>query len=35
MQYIYEEDKKGALERLGRQAKFKLRALWSFRNGKN
>jgi len=33
-QYIYEEDKKSALERLGRQATFKFRALWSVRDGK-
>jgi len=33
-QYIYEEDNKGALERLGRQATFKFRALWSVRDGK-
>ena len=34
MQYIYEEDNKSALERLGRQATFKFRALWSVRDGK-
>ena len=34
MQYIYEEDKKSALEHLGRQATFKFRALWSVRDGK-
>jgi len=33
-QYIYEEDKKSALVRLGRQATFKFRALWSVRDGK-
>ena len=33
-QYIYEEDKKSALDRLGRQATFKFRALWSVRDGK-
>jgi len=33
-QYIYEEDNKSALERLGRQATFKFRALWSVRDGK-
>jgi len=32
-QYIYKEDK-SALERLGRQATFKFRALWSVRDGK-
>ena len=32
-QYIYEEDK-SALERLGQQATFKFRALWSVRDGK-
>ena len=34
MQYIYEEDKKSALEHLGWQATFKFRALWSVRDGK-
>ena len=34
MQYIYEDDNKSALERLGRQATFKFRALWSVRDGK-
>jgi len=34
MQYIYEEDNKSALERLGRQATFKFRALWSVGDGK-
>ena len=33
-QYIYEEDNKSALERLGQQATFKFRALWSIRDGK-
>jgi len=33
-QYIYKEDNKSALERLGRQATFKFRALWSVRDGK-
>ena len=33
-QYIYEEDNKSALERLGRQETFKFRALWSVRDGK-
>jgi len=33
-QYIYEEDNKSALERLGRQATFKFRALRSVRDGK-
>ena len=33
-QYIYEEDKKSALEPLVRQATFKFRALWSVRDGK-
>ena len=32
-QYIYEQDNKRALERLGRQATFKFRALWSVRDG--
>ena len=34
MQCIYEEDKKSALEHLGRQAMFKFWALWSVRDGK-
>jgi len=34
MQYIYEEDKKSALEHLGWQAMFKFRAIWSIRDGK-
>jgi len=34
MQYIYEEDNKSALERLGRQGTFKFRALWSVRDSK-
>jgi hypothetical protein len=34
MQYLYEEDKKSAFERLGRQATFKFRVLWSVRDGK-
>jgi len=34
MQYIYEEDKKSALEHLVRQAMFKFWALWSVRDGK-
>jgi hypothetical protein len=34
MKYIYEEDNKSALERLGRQGAFKSRALWSVRDGK-
>jgi len=33
-QYIYEEDNKSALERLGQQATFKFWALWSVRDGK-
>ena len=33
-QYIYEEDNKSNLERLGRQVTFKFRALWSVRDGK-
>jgi len=33
-QYIYEEDNKSTLERLGWQATFKFRALWSIRDGK-
>jgi len=33
-QYIYEEDNKSALERLGWQATFKFRALWSIKDGK-
>jgi len=33
-QYIYEEDNKCALERLGRQGTFKFRALWSVRDDK-
>jgi len=33
-QYIYEEDNKSTLERLGRQATFKFRALWSVRDSK-
>jgi len=33
-QYIYEEDNKRALERLGRQTTFKFRALWSVKDGK-
>ena len=33
-QYIYEEDNKSALERLGLQAMFKFQALWSVRDGK-
>jgi len=33
-QYIYEEDNKSALERLGRQGMFKFRALWNVRDGK-
>ena len=33
-QYIYEEDNKSALERLGRQGTFKFWALWSIRDGK-
>jgi len=34
MQYIYKEDNKSTLERLGRQATFKFQALWSVRDGK-
>jgi hypothetical protein len=34
MQYIYEEDDKSALERLGQQGTFKFQALWSVRDGK-
>jgi len=34
MQYIYEEDKKSALERLVQQATFKFRALWCVTDGK-
>jgi len=33
-QYIYEEDNKSTLERLGQQVTFKFRALWSVRDGK-
>ena len=33
-QYIYEGDNKSALERLGRQATFKFRALWRVRDSK-
>jgi len=33
-QYIYEEDKKRALEHLVWQVTFKFRALWSVRDGK-
>ena len=33
-QYIYEEDNKSALERLGRQATFKFQVLWIVRDGK-
>jgi len=34
MQYIYEEDKKSALEHLGQQVMFKFWGLWSIRDGK-
>jgi len=34
MQYIYEEENKSALERLGRHGTFKSRAIWSVRDGK-
>jgi len=33
-QYIYEEDKKSALEHLVWQVTFKFRVLWSIRDGK-
>ena len=32
-QYIYEEDNKSTLERLGQQVTFKFRVLWSVRDG--